>query len=54
MRNIEIKGNYEEEAVLMEENDQNVIKTIDNIGHQLTTDVNFRKTIWVNFVKGIK
>ena len=27
---------------------------LKDIGHQLTTDVNFRKTIWVKFVKGIK
>ena len=29
-------------------------KVLTNIGHQLTTDVNFRKFIWVKFVKGIK
>ena len=29
-------------------------REINNIGHQITTDVNFRKTIWVNFIKGIK
>ena len=33
---------------------QREITNIDNIGHQLTTDVNFRKSIWVKFVKGIK
>ena len=27
---------------------------IDKFGHEITTDVNFRKTIWVKFVKGIK
>ena len=27
---------------------------LKDIGHQITTDVNFRKTIWVKFVKGIK
>ena len=30
------------------------LKQADNIGHQLTTDVNYRKSIWVKFVKGIK
>ena len=29
-------------------------EVLKNIGHQLTTDVNFRKSIWVKFVKGIK
>ena len=29
-------------------------EVLTNIGHQLTTDVNFRKSIWVKFVKGIK
>ena len=33
---------------------QKEITHINNIGHQLTTDVNFRKSIWVKFVKGIK
>ena len=27
---------------------------VDEIGHQITTDVNFRKSIWVKFVKEIK
>ena len=27
------------------------LKQADNIGHQLTTDVNYRKSIWVKFVK---
>lgn len=30
------------------------LKQVDNIGHQLTTDVNYRRSIWVKFVKGIK
>ena len=34
--------------------DQKNTKQFDEIGHQITTDVNFRKTIWVNFIKGIK
>ena len=29
-------------------------EVLTNIGHQITTDVNFRKSIWVKFVKGIK
>ena len=33
---------------------QKELKQIDNIGYQLTTDVNYRKSIWVKFVKGIK
>ena len=36
------------------ENDVKRKTQIDEIGHQLTTDVNFRKSIWVKFVKGIK
>ena len=34
--------------------DQKEKTLVDEIGHQITTDVNFRKTIWVKFVKGIK
>ena len=34
--------------------EQKEITKIDNIGHQLTTDVNYRKSIWVRFIKGIK
>ncbi len=33
---------------------QKEITKIDNIGHQLITDVNYRKSIWVRFIKGIK
>ena len=35
-------------------NDMNKEEILTNIGHQITTDVNFRKSIWVKFVKGIK
>ena len=34
--------------------DQKEKVLMDEFGHQITTDVNFRKTIWVKFVKGIK
>ena len=35
-------------------NDMIKEEVLTNIGHQITTDVNFRKSIWVKFVKGIK
>ena len=34
--------------------DQKEKVLMDEFGHQITTEVNFRKTIWVKFVKGIK
>ena len=35
-------------------NEMSKEEVLTNIGHQITTDVNFRKSIWVKFVKGIK